>query len=408
VSARGATVRAIVLASLTVAAGCGRPCALDAGIDGATCGTLTAMALPKALPADPTSAHADDYAAAVLGFHIFFDARFSQPHNVRCASCHAPENHFDDDLPQAVGIAQGTRNAPSTLNAAWQSRFMWDGRFDVLWAPPVGAMENPLEMDFTRLEIAHAVAQYFADKYMPIFGALPPLDDATRFPARGKPGDAAFDGMAPADQDAVNRVAANVGKSLAAYLRKQASGPSPFDRYLGGERTALSDHQQLGMLLFVQAGCANCHSGPQLTDGEFHNLGVPGDSAMPDRGRAAGIALERAQTFTPDGPYADAPRPLIIADATPADEGAFRTPTLRNIVLTAPYMHNGAFATLDAAVAFHLRGGGRGAGGFVGQVDAKLQPYPLAPDDRAALVDFLSALTGAPPEAPWNQWQDIP
>jgi cytochrome c peroxidase len=388
--------------------GCAAPCALDPGIDGATCATLTAMALPKAPPADPTNAWADDYAAAVLGFHIFFDARFSAPHNVRCATCHAPENHFDDDLPQAIGIAQGPRNAPSTLNAAWQSRFMWDGRFDVLWAPPVGAMENPLEMDFTRLEIAHAVAQYEADKYTAIFGALPPLDDTTRFPARGKPGDAAFDQMAAADQDAVNRVAANIGKSLAAYLRKQASGPSPFDRYLAGDAKAISPHQQLGMLMFVQAGCAGCHTGPQLSDGEFHNLGVAGEGAMPDRGRAAGIALEEAQTFRPDGPYADRARPLMVAAATAADEGAFRTPTLRNIALTGPYMHNGSLATLDDVVAFHLRGGGRGGAGFIGQVDAKLQPHTLAAQDRAALVDFLSTLTGAPPQAPWNNWQDIP
>ena len=308
-----------------------------------------------------------------------------------------------------MGIARGPRNAPSTLNAAWQPRFMWDGRADVLWAPPIGALENPLEMDFTRLEVAHAIASYMPDKYVAIFGALPPLDDAARFPARGKPGDAAFDAMAADDRDAVNRVAANVGKSLAAYLRKQASGASAFDRYLGGERDALTKHQQLGMLLFVEAGCANCHGGPQLTDGQFHNLGVADDgAAAPDRGRAAGIDLERAQLFAPDGPYADEARPLTIAAATPADEGAFRTPTLRNIALSAPYLHNGSAATLDEVVAFHLRGGGRGAGGFAGQVDDRLQPNAMTDSDRAALVDFLTTLTGAPPKPPWNQWQDLP
>jgi cytochrome c peroxidase len=175
-------------------AGC-ETCPLEDGIDSATCGTLQKMELPAQLAADPTNAKADDYDAAVLGFHIFFDARFSSTHNVRCASCHAPENHFDDGKPLAIGLATGTRNAPSTLTAAWQSRFLWDGRADVLWAPPIGALENPKEMDFTRLEIAHAMFDYMRDRYEPIFGALPPLDDAARFPARGKPGDAAFDQM---------------------------------------------------------------------------------------------------------------------------------------------------------------------------------------------------------------------
>jgi cytochrome c peroxidase len=391
---------AALVAALAV--GCSPPCAIDAGLDGATCQAVSAMALPHALPDDPTNAKADDEAAAVLGFHIFFDARFSAPRNVHCATCHAPESHFDDGRPVAVGIATGTRNAPSTLNAAWQSRFLWDGRADVLWAPPLGALENPLEMDFTRLEIAHAMAAYYADSYTAVFGALPPLDDSARFPARGKPGDAAFDQMAAADRDAIDRVAANVGKAIASYLRKQASRESAFDRFLSGDHSALTAKQELGMILFVQAGCARCHSGPQLTDGEFHNLGMPGA----DRGRAAGVDLERAQIFSPDGAYSDHVEPLTIAAATAADEGAFRTPSLRNVALTAPYMHDGSLATLDVVVALHLAGGGRN--GSVGQVDALLQPYTLSASDQAALVDFLSSLNGAPPPPPWNDWQDKP
>jgi cytochrome c peroxidase len=398
----------VALAGAAVA-GCAPPCAVDHGIDGPTCATVQAMALPVALPGDPSNGKAEDYQAAVLGFHIFFDARFSAGAKVHCATCHAPERHFADGLPVAMGLSAGTRNAPTTLNAAHETRFFWDGRADALWVPPLLAMENPLEMDFTRLELAHLMAAAYADSYTAIFGALPPLDDATRFPARGKPGDAAFDQMAPDDQDAVDRVAANVGKSLEAYLRMQASKQSPFDRFLGGVHGAITPHQELGMLLFVQSGCARCHSGPLLSDGKFHNLGVAAAAgAEPDRGRAAAVDVERAQTFSPAGRYSDLPTPLDLAPAVAADEGAFRTPSLRNVAVSAPYMHNGSLATLDDAVAFHLRGGGRGQSGYVGQVDSLLEPVTLSDSDRAALVDFLTTLTGDPANPPWNDWQDKP
>jgi cytochrome c peroxidase len=364
-------------------AGC-QTCPIEDGIAADTCGTLQKMQLPDKLAADPTNAKADDYDAAVLGFHLFFDARFSSSHTIRCATCHAPETHFDDQKPVAIGLQTGTRNAPSTLTAAWQSRFLWDGRADVLWAPPIGALENPKEMDFTRLEIAHAIHDYESDRYQNVFGALPALDDGTRFPARGKPGDDAFDQMSPDDQDAVNRVAANVGKALAAYLRQQASRASAFDRYLDGDKQALTASQKLGMLRFVESGCARCHSGPQLSDEQFHSLGV----GSGDPGRAAGIELEREQIFSPDGPYSDSPRALAIADPTPADEAAFRTPTLRNVTLSNPYFHDGSAATLDDAIAAH--------------------DLSLASGDQAAIVDFLGALVGTPPPPPWNQWQDIP
>jgi cytochrome c peroxidase len=256
----------------------------------------------------------------------------------------------------------------------------------VLWAPPILAMENPTEMNFTRLQIAHAIAAYYPDAYTAVFGALPPLADAARFPAIGKPGDAAWDAMAPDDQDAVDRVAANVGKALAAYVRKLATGPTALDRWLAGDRSALTDAQQRGMTVFVRAGCATCHGGPASSDGAFHDLGVGGD----DPGRAAAIEVERAQLFSPDGPYADEPQPIDIADATPDDAHAFRTPTLRDVALTAPYLHDGSIASLRDAVAFQPEG-------------ASLEAGEL--DD---LVEFLAALSGQYPDRPWNNWPDTP
>jgi cytochrome c peroxidase len=391
----GACVAAVAASALSACAtrseAAGAPCSIDPGIDPVTCATLLQMALPASLPPSPTNAHADDYAAALMGFNIFFDARFSSTHTVRCATCHAPETHFDDLKPVAMGIDAGVRNSPTTLDVARNKRpFFWDGRADVLWAPPILAMENPLEMGLTRLELAHTVAAYYADSYAAVFGALP---DVSMLPAVGKPGDPSFDGMSAADQDVVNRLASNVGKSIEAYLRKLATGLSPFDRFLAGDATAMTPDQQLGMIVFVQAGCPSCHSGPLLTDGAFHNLGVPAaKGTAPDPGRFAGIALERAQILSPGSKYSDDPTPLDIADATPVDLGAFRTPSLRNVALTAPYMHNGTFATLGDAVDFVL----------------KLTPQTLTPGDRAALLDFLTALNGDQPPAPWNNWPTTP
>jgi cytochrome c peroxidase len=390
--------------------GDGPPCSIDPGIDAKTCSTLLEMRLPDALPASPTNSHADDYNAALMGFLIFFDARFSTTHNVRCETCHAPETYFDDEKPVATGIQTVTRNAPSVLNAAWMTRsFFWDGRADVLWAPPIIAMENPLEMNLTRLELAHAIATYYSTQYQAVFGTLPDLSDSTRFPPVGKPGDPAFDGMAPADQDAVNRLASNVGKSIEGYLRKLATGKSPFDRFIAGDKTAMTSRQELGMLLFVDNGCTNCHSGPLLTDGKFHNLGVPAsDGGSPDPGRTPAVSEEQAQQFSPSSEFSDQPETLSIPDATPADLGAFRTPPLRNVALTDPYMHNGSFTTLTDAVQFHLQGGGSGKGGYMGTVDPLLTPRTVSSDDVAAIVDFLSTLNGDYAPAPWNNWPDTP
>jgi cytochrome c peroxidase len=381
-------------AALVAVAACGAPepaCPLAPGLDAAECAALPSMHAPAAPPPSPTNAHADDDAAARLGFRIFFDARFSRTHKQRCATCHEPAA-FVDHKAVALGIAAGTRNAPTVLGVARRTRsFFWDGRADVLWAPPILAIENPIEMGSTRLEIAHTIAAYYAEPYAAIFGALPPLDDVTRFPAAGKPGDPAWDAMTAADQDAINRIAASTGKAIEAYLRKLATGPSAFDRWLDGDATALTDHQRDGLIAFVTGGCPTCHGGPLFTDDRFHDLGVPVlEGAAPDPGRAAAIEIERAQLFSPSGPYADvAQPPLMIADATPGDAGALRTPSLRDVVRTAPYMHNGRFLDLAAAIDFHA-------------------PIALSADDRDALIDFLGTLTGGYPDPPWNDWPDTP
>lgn len=400
--------RAVLVVLLVLGNACqGKPCALDPTFDDATCAALTAMKLPDQLPLSPTNAHADDRAAAVMGFQIFFDARFSGPKTVRCASCHAPESSFHDRKPVAVALDKGTRNSPSTINTAWQSRLFWDGRVDVLWAQPIGAMENPAEMDFSRLELAHRIHESYKEQYEALFGALPDLANTDRFPLTGKPGDPAYDQMAPLDREVIDRVTVNVGKVMEAYLRKQATGAAPFDYYLGGDKTALTANQQLGMFLFVKHGCDSCHSGPLLSDEKFHNLGVPAwEGVEPDPGRAEGVLREQQATFNGASVYADEKVDYTTPATSPADLGAFRTPTLRNVSLTAPYMHNGRFETLAEVIDFHAQGGG--TDGFLGTVDPLLKKQAMSPEDRDAIVAFLESLEGKYAEMPWADWPDTP
>ena len=358
-------------------AGC-QECPLVPGASAAECAQLASMHLPAQLTPSAGNALADDLDAARLGHAMFFDARLSSDQNVRCASCHIPERFFADGKPTSKGLAQVTRNSPSIYNAAWKHWQMWDGRADSLWSQPLLAFENPLEMDFTRLELLHRMATTYRAQYEALFGALP---DVSSFPARGKPGDATFDGMRDADQLAVNRVAANVGKALEAYERRLAFLPGAFDRFLDGEQSALSASARDGVRVFFSAGCNACHSGPQLSDDAFHVVNAP---PAVDRARAQGLETLAGSPFNAAGVFSDGP-PEVIPSPTAEDEGAYHTPSLRNVGRTGPWGHDGSFSTLEEAVDSHL-------------------PAGVTSTERTALLAFLRALDGRDPPSPWNNW----
>lgn len=380
-------------------------CELEPGLTGEECAALHALALPTTLPPARGNAKGDDTDAATLGFALFFDARLSKGEAVRCATCHTPERRFADGKTTSVGLARGTRHAPTLLNAARMRWSMWDGRADSVWSQALFALENPLEMDFTRLELAHAVALRYATRYEAIFGPLPPLDDAARFPARGLPGDPAWEAMTQDDRDAVNRVAANVGKALEAYERKLATGPSAFERFLAGDPSALDAEERAGLVVFVKSGCAGCHGGPLLSDQEFHALRVPAWPGDPvDVGREAAYSVLAASPFTARGPFWDGPNEDIPTSATPGDRGAVRTPSLRNLTKAGPWGHNGRFATLDEAIVFHASGGSSDDPAAAGARDPLLRSGPLSDGERGHLVRFLEALDGSYPRPPWNDW----
>jgi cytochrome c peroxidase len=373
------------------------------------------------LPPGPANGVADSAPAAALGQFLFFDTRLSGNGEVACVTCHQPARGFSDGRTVAKGLLPGTRNTPTLLNAALNHWFFWDGRADSLWSQALQPLEGPREAGGDRLHIAHLVAANapLSAAYQRAFGQLPPLADTGRFPPHARPDPdprspmaQAWQAMTPPDRAAINRVFSNLGKAIEAYERKLISGASPFDTYVEGLRSgepakqaALAPAAARGLKLFVgAANCHACHTGPALSDGEFHNLGLPLlPGAEPDRGRAAGMTLLRADTFNAAGPFSDQPTDtakLRLESLPPPKSqlGAFKTPSLRNVALTAPYMHDGRFADLPQVLEFYARGKAARSARLVGARDLTLNLVPrLTPAQQADLVAFLKALTGAPP-----------
>lgn len=252
--------------------------------------------------------------------------------------------------------------------------------------------------------MAHVLASSYQATYSSVFGPFPDLSDTVRFPAVGKPGDPAWEAMNIADQETINHVFASFGKAIAAYERTLVSADSHFDRFMAGDEGALSDAALRGARLFVgRASCNECHRGPNLSDGRFHNLGVPQIGAFVpelDRGRVDGVPIVTADPFNRAGAFSDDPASAFATGLEPTDQdvGSFKTPTLRSVVRTAPYMHNGSIASLREVVLFYRQGGGSAQ--FSGTKSPKLRELRLSGRDIDDLVAFLEALDGADlPEA---------
>jgi cytochrome c peroxidase len=358
------------------------------------CAEFQSDILPADLPPARGNAVADRQDAAALGMKIFYDNRFSRPGaGVSCASCHDPEHAFAENKPRSNTLGEAARNAPALIDAAWyRSAHFWDGKVDTLWSAPLFTFEQAYEMDSSRLHVVRVLAEIYKDRYEKIFGPLPDLADRRRFPEAGKPGAAEFESMTEEDRSAVNRIYANVGKALEAYIRKLAAGRSPFDDFMAGSESGLSPPARRGMVAFTKYGCQSCHSGPTFTDEKFHqlNLAVAAGRA-PDSGREDGIRFALSWAFGSSGAFAD-PTPGDPAAEAPASqvigqEMGFRTPSLRNVALTGPYGHDGSLETLDQAIDAH----------------AQIQAVPTG-QDKTDIVEFLRSLSGRPPQRPWNYW----
>ncbi len=254
---------------------------------------------------------------AALGRKLFHDKRLSRDGTVSCATCHDAAHAFADERPLAIGVRgqKASRRSPRIVNRVYGKSFFWDGRAATLEEQVVGPIENPVEMD---LPLGEAVAR-------------------TGLTER------------------------ELRQALATYVRTILAGDSPYDRFVAGDRSALSTEAQHGLRLFRgKAGCTACHLGPNLTDERFHNTGIG-----TDEGR-------------------------FRVTAAPADRGAFKTPSLRQVAQGAPYMHDGSLLTLEDVVEHY----NKGAGGTNPNLDPEIRELHLTAPEKSALVALLKSLSG--------------
>ncbi len=377
-----------------------------------------------AVPADSTNAYANSAAAARLGQMVFFDKSYSgalvvgddgtnggmgpvgATGKVSCHSCHqVGSSDLDDRRSKPNNVSLGTdfgpRNALGLVNSAFYSWTNWGGRFDSQWSLPLAVAENAKIMRSSRLQVAHMLYDKYRTEYDAAFPTTPldaRLADTTVFAATGKVGDAAFDSLAAADKDIINRIFANYGKAIAAYVRTLNSRNARFDRFVAGDRSALTASELHGFQLFVAKACVTCHSGPNFSDDKFHALAVPQTGVhvpAADLGRNADVPALLASPFNVDGVYSDnrSTGKLTGLAQIDAQKGQFRTKSLRNVSEAGPFMHAGQLATLDDVITFYATGGGDvGTTGIV--KDPLIVPLTLTTQDKADLVAFLGTLTG--------------
>jgi len=414
--------------------------------------TLAALRLhaPNPLPPAPPDAsnrYADDPRAALFGRRLFFDTRFSgklidgdndgsvralgkkgDTGKVACAGCHLPATVFADSRSvqqqTSLGAGWGLRRAPSLLDVGQSRVLMWDGRRDALYNQVFGPIESEVEMNSSRLYAAQQTFANHRSEYEAVFGPLPPLGDRKRFPLvaaartgcdtldatpkctapiHGAPGDRGpFDGLAPADQDAVTRVVVNLGKAIAAYERLLTCGAGKFDRWMQGDASALSRSEQRGAALFVGKGrCADCHRGPFFSDEKFHNVGLKPTPVATvfldanDEGASAGLSLVMKDPLNVKGKYSDGDDGRLPASLEPAFKGAFRTPRLRCSSKRPSFMHTGQLRAIEDVVSFFNRGGD--PYGYPGKNE--LAALDLSTRERGDLVAFVAALDGPGPPA---------
>ena len=309
-----------------------------------------------------------------LGRQLYFDNRLSSDNTVSCASCHHPQEGFSRHTPTGVGVKgqKGGRNSPVSYNRILSDAQFWDGRADSLEAQAIGPIQNPIEMGNTHDVMVKTLKEI--EGYSMQFEKI--------FPGSGFTID-------------------NVGKAIAAFERTLVTGPAPYDyseaykrfatlapedleelktdspetytQYeeakLLAEANPMSESAIRGQELFFskRVGCSNCHVGANLADEQYHNLGIGMAAKEPDLGRFTETQVEK-------------------------DKGAFKTPTIRNVALSAPYMHDGGMATLEEVVEHYNKGGDKNP-----WLSDKIVPLKLTPQESIDLVEFMRACTGSFP-----------
>lgn len=280
-----------------------------------------------------------------LGRILYFDKRLSSNQTVSCATCHNIPCAYSDCRILAIGIDDhtGTRHSPTIINAAYSKLLFWDGRASSLEEQCKGPIGNPKEMTLDKdVHEAHRECVKRVqniDGYRPFFKKAFGSDEIT------------LD---------------HIAKAIATFERTVLSGNSPYDKYMAGDKSAMTEEQIRGMKVFMErkVGCANCHSGFNFSDDKFNNIGVGMDEPNPDLGRYVITHEEK-------------------------DWGGFKTPTLRESEHTAPYMHNGSLATLEDVIDYYDKGGTPNK-----NLHPLMKPLHLSAEDKQALVSFMKALSG--------------
>jgi cytochrome c peroxidase len=268
-----------------------------------------------------------------LGKQLYFDKRLSRDDTIACASCHDPKKGWSNGEAFATGVRGqvGGRSAPTIINAAYSELQFWDGRALGLEGQALGPIQNPIEMDLSLDEVVAKLNKI--DGYRAAFRKVFNTDVTS-------------DGIA---------------KAIASFERTCLSGDAPFDRFKAGDKSALSEAAQRGMKIFFGKGqCSSCHVGHSFSDFSFHNIGVGMEKEKPDLGR-----YEVTKVL--------------------GDKGSFKTPTLREISRTAPYMHDGRFKTLAEVVDYYDKGGFNNP-----QLDEGIFALKLTTQEKADLVTFLT------------------
>ncbi len=361
-------------------------------------------------PADPSNKFEKQPAAVSLGQRVFSDPRFSSNGQVSCASCHDPKKQFQDGLALGKGVGTGTRRAMPIVDLGHSPWLFWDGRKDSLWAQALGPLEDSLEHGGNRLAYAHVLQANYRSDYEAIFGTMP---DLIRLPRNAGPNGtpeerAAWNRLDAKRRHQISQIFANMGKAIAAYEKTLRYGESPFDRYVDGVTKqdpaalqALKPQEINGLRIFIGKGeCVTCHGGPLLTDQAFHNTGIPPrDSDKPDLGRSAGLAKVLRDEFNCLGRFSDAKENdceelRFLSEASHDMDGAFKTPSLRNVALRPPYMHAGQIASLEDVVR-HYR---KAPAAVVGHSERK--PMQLSEKEVQDVVAFLRVISGPIKEVP--------
>ena len=391
-------------------------------------------------PPESVSNHfADNELAAKLGKKLFFDKSLSRNNQFSCASCHQPQRYFTDGLKLSKASGTTHRSSPTILGAAYSPWQFWDGRKDSLWSQALGPIEDANEINTTRVEYVRRLLKKYPQDYQNIFGELS-MSFLGELPEVASPlGDniaqAQWQAMDKSLKHQVNKVFTNAGKVMMAYQRQLTLPMSRFDQFvelLAKDKNINSDEnassnsdlnyiaklsdiltpvEVMGMRLFVgKANCASCHNGPLFTNYEFHNIGAP-EVGMPsvELGRYQGVKELLTDEFSclslwSDAKENDCAEMRFLKSSGPELVGALKTPTLRNIGSTAPYMQFGQFDNLQQVLGHYNKPSPPvyNREQHPNRPHFDIMPLKLDAQELLALESFLRTLTSPlPKDDPW-------